>query len=90
MNDTFVCLQNSKEIIGQRRAYALGDTCKLTYNGQPCDVHDLMPGDKIEVDGQPAVKIVATGPKRAIAAKEVPHAPAAGDDGPAADSAPVE
>lgn len=98
MLDKFVCLDRENELRGQRRVYEIGPTCKFFINGKPCDKFALMPGDAIEIDGQPAVKVTATGQRFAAAqapmpepvAEETPDATAAGDDGPAADGGAVE
>lgn len=34
--------------------------CEVTLNGQPASFKDLQPGDVLEFDGKPAVKITAT------------------------------
>lgn len=96
MNDKFVCNQgndDNPEIVGQKRVYALHKDCKITYNGRITDRWGLMPGDNLDIDGQPAVKIVATGPKRAVPVhmkEEQADAPTAGDDGQVPESGAVE
>lgn len=47
---------------GENREHRLSETCKVFLNGQEADLGDLKIGDDVTVDGQPAVKLLATRP----------------------------
>lgn len=44
---------------GAVRDFEIDENCVVTLNGMAADLSDLKGGDKLEIDGQPAVRIVA-------------------------------
>ena len=67
MLGTFVCLEDGAIIanyLGVQRKYEVDDKCSVTLNGKEAKVTDFMPGDKLEVSGQPATSIKATREKK--------------------------
>ncbi len=44
---------------GELRMFQLDCNCKVTLNGKNVKATDLRPGDDVEVDGKPAVRVTA-------------------------------
>ncbi len=47
---------------GQQREFEVDEKCHFHVNGKDAAAGDLLPGDELEIDGNPAVCIKATRP----------------------------